>query len=252
MTVGARGRSLPETMRPLLIVLLLLCSPYALVQAQQWTAAQIADAMAELVEDGDSVARIKMTSPEAGVLQIRIKSRRSGGELATMYEILWPKERKGEAFILRESRNGAVRTSDGTISKLGADEMSKPVFGTALAYADVLENFFRWDKQTLDGTGTIGKTLCIILESSPGEGDVTVYGKVRSWIDPRRMVSMRIEKYNQAGAVVRRIETTQVAKDDRGKNVPAGMKVVAGDNSTDIDGTNIRHDVNHSDEDFSF
>jgi hypothetical protein len=81
---------------------------------------------------------------------------------------------------------------------------------------------------------------------------VSIYGKVRSWIDPDRMVTMRVEKYDKAGQLARRIETTQVAKDDRGRHVPAGMSVKAGGKVTEIDGVNIRHDVTHSDADFGF
>jgi len=222
------------------------------VVALEWTAPNLAAAMAAAVEDGDATARVKMTSPDSGVLQIRIKSRRTAGNTLTAYEILWPNERKGEVFILRKSGEGTFKAADGTTAKLGAADMSKSVFGTALAYADVIENFFRWNNQSLAGTETVGKTECVVLESRPGGQDTSIYGRVRSWIDPRRMVTMRVEKYDKSGRLARRIETTQVAKDDTGRNVPAGMTVTAGDKSTEIDGVNIRHDVKHSDADFAF
>lgn len=220
--------------------------------ALEWTAPNLAGAMAAAVEDGDATARVKMTSPGTGVLQIRIKSRRSAGNAVTAYEILWPNERKGEAFILRKAGEGTFKAADGTTDKLGAADMSKSVFGTALAYADVSENFFRWDNQSLDGTEMVGKTECVVLESRPGGQEASIYGRVRSWIDPRRMVTMRVEKYDKSGRLARHIETTQVAKDDTGRNVPAGMRVTAGDKTTEIDGANIRHDVKHTDADFAF
>ena len=222
------------------------------ITALEWTAPNLAGAMAAAVEDGDATARVKMTSPGSGVLQIRIKSRRSVGNTLTAYEILWPNERKGEAFILRKSGNGTFKAAGGTADKLGAADMSKSVFGTALAYADVIENFFRWNNQSLAGTETVGKTECVVLESRPGGQDASIYGRVRSWIDPRRMVTMRVEKYDKSGRLARRIETTQVAKDDTGKNVPSGMRVTAGEKTTEIDGANIRHDVTHTDADFAF
>lgn len=219
--------------------------------ALEWTAPNLAGAMAAAVEDGDATARVKMTSPGTGVLQIRIKSRRTAGSAATAYEILWPDERKGEAFVLRKSGSGIFKAADGSKTPLGSSDMAKPVFGTALAYADVIENFFGWSKQTLAGTESVGKTECVVLESSPGGKDASIYGKVRSWIDPRRMVTLRVEKYDKSGRLARRIETTQVAKDDTGRNVPAGMTVTAGDKTTGIDGANIRHDVKHADADFA-
>lgn len=242
-------------MRVCFLVLLVMLGAAMGAIAAEWTAPKLAQAMAEAVEDGDATARVKMTTPETGVLQIRIKSRRIGGKAAVAYEILWPNGRKGEGFVLSQSGEGAaqgsVKGADGAVSKLGSADFPKSVFGTALAYADVIENFFRWKNQSLSGTEAVGKTECIVLESKPG-GEASVYGRVRSWIDPDRMVAMRVEKYDNAGKLARRIETTQVAKDDRGRHVPAGMSVKAGGRVTEIDGVNIRHDVTHADADFAF
>ncbi len=239
-------------MHQILLFLTLLLAVGQTARAAEWTAPKLAGTMAAAVEDGDATARVKMTSPETGVLQVRIKSRRAAGNAATTYEILWPKERQGEGFTLRQSGGGTLKAPDGTTRKLDEADLGGSVFGTALAYADVIENFFRWDRQVLAGTETVGKTECVILESRPGAKDGSIYGKVRSWIDPRRMVTMRVEKYDKSGRLARRIETTQVAKDDTGRSVPAGMTVQAGGKTTEIDGANIRHDVTLSDADFAF
>ena len=212
--------------------------------------------MGSAVEDGDATARVKMTSSETGVLQVRIKSRRGATGAAAAYEILWPNERKGEGFVLRQPRGGSAqgisKSATGEVSKLGASDMSKTFFGSSLAYADVIENFFRWEKQSLAGNESVGKADCIVLESQPDGKDASIYGKVRSWIDPKRMVAMRVEKLDKSGRVVRRVETTQVAKDDTGRHVPAGMTVQSGGKTTEIDGSNIRHDVTHADSDFAW
>ncbi len=212
--------------------------------------------MGSAVEDGDATARVKMTSPDSGVIQVRIKSRRGAAGAAAAYEILWPNERKGKSFVLRQTRGGSAqgisKSATGELSKLGVSDMSKIFFGSALAYADVIENFFRWERQSLSGNESVGKTDCIVLESQPGGKDVSVYGKVRSWIDPNRMIAMRVEKLDKSGRVVRRVETTQVAKDDTGRHVPAGMTVQSGGKTTEIDGSNIRHDVTHADSDFAW
>jgi hypothetical protein len=243
-------------MRVSSLIILVMLSAAVGAPGAEWTAPRLAQAMAEAVEDGDAIARIKMTTPETGVLQIRIKSHRGGSKAAVAYEILWPNERKGEGFVLRQSGGGAAqgafKTASGEVSKLGASELSEPFFATALAYADAIENFFRWKNQSLSATEAVGKTDCIVLESKTGAGETSIYSKVRSWIDPDRMVTMRVEKYDKAGQLARRIETTQVAKDDRGRHVPAGMSVKAGAKVTEIDGVNVRHDVTHSDADFGF
>lgn len=238
----------------LVVLAIVLVVPPAL--AGEWTAPKLAETMASRVEDGHSTARIKMTSPDTGVLQLKIKSRRTSGNFAIVYEILWPTERKGEAFILRQSgtgpAQGAVRTGGGDVTKLGGANLAEPAFGTALAFADTIENFFRWENQELAGTEKVGKAECLVLESRPGGPDASIYGKVRSWIDPQRLVTLRVEKYGKAGSLLRRIETTQVAKDDKGRHIPAGMSVQSGGKTTEIDGANIRHDVTHADAEFAF
>ena len=61
---------------------------------------------------------------------------------------------------------------------------------------------------------------CVILESTPDKGEPSIYGSVRSWIDPRRLVPLRVEKYLPSGQLARRIETTRVVTDDKGRSIP--------------------------------
>lgn len=247
--------SVPPRMRPafLFFFALFLCASVA--RAEDLTAEELAGRMAAAVEDGDSIARVKMSTSGAQSIQVRIKSHRSAPRAAAFYEILWPEGRKGEGFVLRRSSGGGVmgtfKTASGKETEIGAGDMEQSVLGTALAYADVLENFFRWEKQSLVGREQIGKTECVVLESRPG-GAASVYGKVRSWIDPKRSVALQVEKYDKSGKVARSIEATQVAKDDTGRHVPAALSVRSGGKTTEIDGVNIRHDVSHAEDVFAW
>ncbi len=217
-------------------------------------AGQLAAQMAALVEDGDSSARVRMKGSDGQVLQVQIKSRRSGGNTRTVYEVLWPQERKGEKVVLSQAKGGWPRgvkiSAAGERSEIGRGELNRGMFGTGLAYADVIENFFLWPNQKLDGQETVGRTECVVLESRPAGN--SPHGKVRSWIDPDKRVVMRVEKHDTSGKLLRTIATTQVAKDDAGRNVPAGMTVTqSGGAATEIDGSNIRHDVKLTDADFA-
>ncbi len=94
----------------------------------------------------------------------------------------------------------------------------------------------------------------MILESKPGKGDGSGYGSVRSWIDPRRLVPLRVEKYLPSGKLARRIDTTRVANDDKGRAIPASLAVHGLRGAVrrpDLDGSRIRHDVTYTDHDFS-
>lgn len=241
---------------------LLLLSLPASAEETSMSATELAGQLAAAVQDGSSVARVKFKVEPAGgaaptVLQLQIKARRTADQSEVAYEVLWPTERKGERLVLRQRGTGAVEAATfvppDKRQRLASGQMLEPILGSDLAAQDAVENFFRWKQQTLGTREKIGNADCIILESRPGAGDSSPYGKVVSWIDPRKMIPLRIEKFNKSGNLVRRIETTQTAKDDRGRNVPAAMTVTraAGGSVTEIDGSNLRHDVTVGDADFA-
>jgi hypothetical protein len=209
--------------------------------------------------DGASLVRMRMEvkQPPGTVktaLQIQIKERRTRAGTDTVYEVLWPKERKGEAVILH---GGGGKATTGYL--VGANEKPRPigsasqaVFGSDLSYQDLVENFFVWQQQTLAGEEAVGRVNCVILESKPGGRDQSIYSSVKSWIDARRLVPMRVEKYS-GGKLVRRIDTTKVASDDRGHPIPANLEVRGprGNSVTELDGSRIKHDVDFKDEEFT-
>jgi hypothetical protein len=65
------------------------------------------------------------------------------------------------------------------------------------------------------------------------------------------MVPLRVEKY-AGGKLVRRIDTTKVASDDRGKPIPANLEVKGPRGSvTELDGSRIKHDVEFQENEFT-
>ncbi len=224
-------------------------------------AAELASGLAAAVQDGDSVARAKFKFTPAGSaapvqLQVQIKARRTKSSAEVSYQVIWPPERKGETVVLRQKPGGAIEgaslTPPDTRRELGRAQAGDSLLGSDLALQDVVENFFLWPGQTLAGTEKIGAAECLILDSKPAAGDPTPYGRVRSWVDPRKMLPLRVEKYDRDGKLARRIETTLTARDDLGRPVPAAMTVTGpGGGTTEIDGSNIRHDVTLKDADFA-
>jgi len=82
-------------------------------------------------------------------------------------------------------------------------------------------------KQALVGSEVINRVDCQILESKPDSASDSIYGKVRSWIDPARSVPLRIEKYSASGELVRRIDTDKVARDEKHNPIPRGSSCTA-------------------------
>jgi hypothetical protein len=131
--------------------------------------------------------------------------------------------------------------------------MNDAVFGGDLSYADLIENFFAWERQSIVGTEIVDRVPCQILESRPGKGDHSIYGRVLSWIDLKRLVPLRVEKYLESGQQVRRIDTTRVAEDSTDRKVAANLVVrrPGQDSVTELDGSKSRHDLSLTDSDFT-
>jgi len=221
------------------------------------SAAELASRLSAIRQDGNSSVRMRMEirgEPKTN-LQLLIKQRRSKGGSEVVYQVLWPKERKGEAVLLRKSANGAISGTHfvppNTTEAIGAGDASKALLGGDLAYEDVVDNFFAWDQQAIVGTEKVDGVECQILESKPGKAS-SIYGSVKSWVDPKRVVPLRVEKYSSGGKPIRRIDTLRVVSSD-GKQIPANLTVRGPGRSggTVLDGSKIRHDVSFSDGEFT-
>ena len=222
------------------------------------SATDLAARLSATLEDGNSLVRVRLEVKGAAdtTLQLQIKQRRTKNSTEVVYQVLWPKERKGEAVLLQRSGNrpttGTVFVPPNTIRTLDAGDMKDALFGSDLAYADVVDNFFAWDQQALVGTEPVDGVPCQILESKPGKGGRSIYGSVRSWIDTRRLVPLRVEKYSNSGQTLRRIDTTRVVGVD-GRQIPANLSVRRpGQNSaTALDGSKIKRGMTYTDREFT-
>ena len=234
-----------------LITLAVFVSP---ASAQEPDAKALAAQLANLQQDGASYARVKMDGKTAEgakfTLQLQIKQRRSAKSTELLYQVLWPKERAGEAVLLKQSggeMSGTLFTPPDKFETLNARQMKEALFGTSLSYADVIENFFTWSNQKIVGTEVVNKVSCQILESRSGSA------AVRSWIDVKRVVPMRVEKYLPSGNAFRRIDTRTVANDDTNRNIPANLTIqnLQKGTSTNLEGSKLKHGVTYGDQDFT-
>ena len=242
-------------------ILSLAFSFSAVAAGTEPSAKELAASLADR-QEGTAYVRLRLTVKGAGdtekmTLQLQIKERRTKTSADVVYQVLWPKERKGEAVLLHQAEgrppSGSLFSPPDKLQPLNAAQMSEPLFGSGLSYLDVIEDFFTWENQAIAGNEVLNGVNCIILESKPAKADSSAYSKVRSWIDTKRMVPLRVEKYLPSGELGRRIETTRVATDDKGRPIPADL-VVSGprDQSlTNLDGSKIRHDVTFADQEFT-
>lgn len=216
-------------------------------------ATEIAAKMSASQQDGPSMVRLKMES-RGVTLQLQVKQRRSANATEVVYQILWPKERAGEAVLLRKIGNqaatGTLYVPPATLRQL---DMKEALFGCDVLFADLIENSFAWPNQAIVGTEVVNRVNCQILESKPGKGQRSIYAMVRTWVDVGRSVPLRIEKYNAAGQVMRRIDSGRIVTDDIGRHVPTGLTVTdpAKGSATQLDGSKLKHDVTFTAGEFS-
>lgn len=237
-----------------------VCSAFAVVAAETpESPRELAAKLSALRQDGTSLvrARMEIKGGSNASCQLQIKSRRSKGSAEVVYQVLWPKERMGEAVVVRRndgsSLSGFVLAADGSVRKFDSGQAKQAVLGSDLSYEDLVDDFYSWSDQTVAGTESVNRVPCAVLVSKPGKGDRSSYGSVKTWVDTRRMVPLRVEKLSASGELVRRIETTSVANDDQRHPIPAKLVITGpgGGSSTEIDGSKIRHDVTISDRDFT-
>ena len=204
-----------------------------------------------LKRDDTAYVRAKLQGGGAP-LQLQIKERHTKSSVDLVYQVLFPKERKGEAVLLRRSgskTSGSIFTPPDNLRSI--DNMKEGLFGSSLTYEDLVDDFFAWSNQAIVGSETVDRVNCQILESKPGKGERSSYGSVKSWIDMKRIVPLRVEKYSSSGALVKRIDTTRVHEDDQGQPIPATLSVRGSGSSTELAGSKIRHDITFTDRDFS-
>ena len=249
-------------MRALLLVAAQFSPSVRAEEAGPISAQELAARLSANAQDGSSSVRVRLEirAPAGGsktLLQLQIKARRSKTATDVVSQVLWPKERKGESFLLRSTEDhapsGTYFMPPNSLRSITSSQMKDAVFGSDLSYADFIENFFAWEQQSIVGSESVDRVSCQILESRPGKGDRSIYGRVLSWIDLKRLVPLRVEKYFESGQQARQIDTRRVAEDDTDRKVAASLMVrcPGQDSLTELDGSKSRHDVSLSDNDFT-
>lgn len=234
---------------------LALVPSHAAEQSQPLGANELAARLDAARKDGSSYVRLRMEikGEAKETLQLQIKERRTSDSTDVVYQVLYPKERKGESVLLQKqgklAARGSVFVPPDTVRPI--EDPKESLLGSDLACEDVVDNFFAWEQQALAGVEELNGVKCSILESKPTKGEHSIYDSVKSWIDVRRLVPLRIEKY-KSGKLLRRIDTTRVVS-DAGRQIPADLTVtgVRPGSSTLLDGSRIRHDVTYTDRDFT-
>lgn len=214
------------------------------------------------------IAGVKAARPKGGVyirarlvqgsavLQIQIKARNlpDGGN-EKLVQVIFPKDRKGEALLLRSSHGGfsggLFKPGQG-VKALTAADRRLAVFGTDLTVEDLLADFLDWKQQKITGHEKMGAVPCVVIESVPDKGGKSP-SKAVSWIDEKRYVPMRVQIFDGGDKPARIVDSEKIMSGSSGYFMPTTFTVttVASGSKTTVDGSSSRADLNYTDADFS-
>jgi predicted RNA-binding protein YlxR (DUF448 family) len=233
----------------------------AFAQDKNYSAAQLIAAMKAAKPSGGIYVRLRMEHRDAAgkqtVLQAQLKRRSTAdGGTETLYQLLFPKERKGEALLLRV-KDGSF---SGTAFKPGQgrralkeSDRSSGIFGTALTIDDAIAEFLDWQQQEITGKEKEGAVPCTVIESRAPRSSSSGVTIVKSWIDETRLTAMRIDCFKDAGTPVRTVLTHKVLRGSSGYYAPSSFTVTdhATGASTKVEGVRSDKDITYTDADFS-
>ena len=246
-------------MRSALLVLALL-PVLCFAEEKNYTAPQLIAAVKAARPPGSLYARLRMehkgADGKAEVLQVQLKRRHTAGGSETLYQLLFPKERKGEALLLRVkggSFSGAVFTPGQGKRALKQSDRTMGVFGTALTIDDAVAEFLDWQQQEITGKEKEGGVPCTIIDSRAPKSSASPIKRVKSWIDDNRLTAMKAEFFKAGDQPSRTVITHKVMRGSTGYYAPVSFTVTDHTNgaSTKVEGVRSDHDVNFTDADFS-
>ena len=249
-------------MTRLFTLLILLLPVLSSAQDKSYSAPELIAAMKAARPSGGLYARLRLEHQVSGgkpvILQVQLKRRSvSGGGSETLYQILFPKERKGESLLLRvngESFSGIAYTPGQPKRALKPAERASGIFGTALTLDDAIAGFLNWDNHQITGREKVGNAQCTVVESTPAGGSSGAgVNRVRSWIDESRLTAMRVELFAGGDQPIRTVMTHKALKGKSGYYAPVSLTVTDQKSgaTTKVEGVRADSDLVYTDADFS-
>lgn len=224
--------------------------------AKKPTGAELVAAVKAAKPKGDLQIRATLEQKGRPKLQIQIRHHRAAnGDKLHLYQVLFPKDRKGEGLALRDTGRGFSGWSykpGETPHALKAADREEGLFGTDLRIEDLLADFLDWTSHEITGSEKLGPIPCNVVESIAPASAAGRVKKVRSWMDEKRLVPQKVELLDGSGKTLRSIVTERVHRSPTGYFVPTEFTVTDTDGSeTKVTGAGVRDDLTFNEDDFS-
>lgn len=229
-----------------------------LSQSNTHTAAELIAGVKGAKPQGGFHARLRMEHRPAGgkpvVMQVQVKKRAAAdGTAESLYQLLFPKERKGEGLLLRAkdgSFSGFTITPGQSAQPLKPADRNAGVFGTALSIDDAIAEFLNWSSHEITGKEKLGAVQCAVIESRPSP---SAKEKAVVWVDESRLAAMKIEMRSADCKLAKTIVTNKVMRGSTGYYAPVDVTITdhASGAVTEIEGVRSQSGLSYTDADFS-
>lgn len=205
--------------RLLVLLVTALAIPVHAEEARAWSAPELIATVKAAKPKGGLLVRVRMeqTKPDGKqVILAQIKRRDTAdGATEQLFQITFPKERKGEALLLRTKRGSpftarTFKPGQG-FQKLTAADKRTPIFGTDMTLEDALAEFLDWSKHEAIGKEKVRSGQCMIIESTPPTAG-TSPSKVKTWVDEKRFIAWRVQLFDGSDQPARVVEAEEVIR----------------------------------------
>jgi hypothetical protein len=244
----------------LAIFVAVLMPALGFAQTKTFTARELIAGVKAARPSGSLYARLRMEhrGPQGeAVLQVQVKRRAlpEGGS-ESLYQLLFPAERKGEGLLLKARRNaftGATFVPGKGIRSLKSGDRDTAVFGTAVDIEDLLASFLNWPNPEIVGHENEGNIPCTVVELRAPKDSASIFARARCWIDEKRYATMRVEFFGSGDKPLKTVITHKVMRGSSGFYSPVNFTVTDHTNgsSTKVEGVRSDSDVTYSDADFA-
>lgn len=129
---------------------------------------------------------------------------KSQGEVAVLIRFTDPGDIAGTGLLTLdhaagESDQWIYLPAMERVRRISSSRKGGRFVGSDYYYEDLRDRKVAQDRHRIIGQETVNGVLCSVLESVPVDADSSVYAKRVSWIDPTKMIAMRIDFYEKGG-----------------------------------------------------
>ncbi len=184
------------------------------VLAQKPTPEQILDRVdANMVFDS-AISKTSMTiTNRRGKTTVITSKSWSKGERKALVEYLAPARNKGTKMLMLGDELYTYTPDSDRIIQISGHLLRQSVSGSDLSYEDMMENDALLDiyDATLDGEEAWDGRDCYVLALKAKHADVS-YPSRRVWIDSKRYLPLKEERYAKSGKLLKKIEIRDMTK----------------------------------------